>query len=459
METSPFRIIEHSIPGQHIRDHHHAIRGRQETALRLAIKQYIPVDRPDPIPEHAVTIIGAHGTGFPKEIYEPLWEDLYAQMKQHSIPLRAIWVADVSNQGASGVLNEDIQGDHTNWFDHSRDLLHMVNHFREEMTRPIIGVAHSMGCAQLVQLSIMHPRLLSTLILIEPVILDFAGRTARSPNPSRSAALRRDLWPSRAAAESALRKSLLRRWDPRAASRYLHFGLRELPTRLYPAVDTSTLPSLGDSSSSSSSNNNDNKNSPDPPIAQNPPPPPPTAVTLTTTKHHEAWSYSVPNLEPASAHLDPLLLPDWDTEFERPFRVSRPECQISMRNLPSVRPSVLWVFGGKSYLSPPAEQDKKVRLTGSGTGGSGGVADGKVEKAVLGTGSHMLVVEQVGWCAGTIAGWLGGWFKRYEKEERFWGGYQSKKSDGGEMLRLSEEGLEASVGDLGVERPRGKAKL
>ena len=48
-----------------------------------------------------------------QEIYEPLWEDLYAQMKQHSIPLRAIWVADVSNQGASGVLNEDIQGDHS----------------------------------------------------------------------------------------------------------------------------------------------------------------------------------------------------------------------------------------------------------------------------------------------------------------------------------------------------------
>ncbi|RAH75552.1 putative toxin biosynthesis protein [Aspergillus aculeatinus CBS 121060] len=450
METSPFHIIEHSIPGQHIRDHHHAIKGRQETALRLAIKQYIPVDRPGPIPEHAVTIIGAHGTGFPKEIYEPLWEDLYAQLKQHSIPLRAIWVADVSNQGASGVLNEDIQGDQTNWFDHSRDLLYMVNHFREEMTRPMIGVAHSMGCAQLVQLSIMHPRLLSTLILIEPVILDFASRTAGrspNPNPSRSAALRKDLWPSRAAAESALRKSLLRRWDPRAASRYLHFGLRELPTRLYPATTTPSTP--GDNSNNSS---NATEN------AQTPPPTPTKAVTLTTTKHHEAWSYSVPNLEPAAANLDPLLLPDWDSEFERPFRVSRPECQISMRNLPFVRPSVLWVFGGRSYLSPPAEQDKKLRLTGSGKGGSGGFREGKVEKAVLGSGSHMLVVEEVGWCAERMARWLGGWFARYEAEERFWGGYRSKKSEGGEMVRASEEGFEASVGDLGEERPKGMGR-
>jgi len=36
-----------------------------------------------------------------------------------------------------------------NWFDHSRDLLHMINHFRDSMLQPIMGIAHSMGCAQL----------------------------------------------------------------------------------------------------------------------------------------------------------------------------------------------------------------------------------------------------------------------------------------------------------------------
>ncbi|RAL10366.1 putative toxin biosynthesis protein [Aspergillus homomorphus CBS 101889] len=448
MSPSPFHVIEHSILGQHIRDHHHAIKGRQETALRLAIKQYIPADQPlDPVPENAVTIIGAHGTGFPKEVYEPLWEELYAQMKLASIPLRAIWVADVSNQGASGVLNEDIQGDHTHWFDHSRDLLHMVNHFRDQMSRPIIGVAHSMGCAQLVHLSIMHPRLFSTLILIEPVILDFAGRTAGSPNPSRSAALRKDLWPSRPAAEAALHKTLLRKWDPRAAARYMQYGLRNLPTRLYPDVDTNNITT---SSSPPHTAHDDTIVSA---ITSNPPA---SAVTLTTTKHHEAWSYSVPNLEPARAGLDYLLLPDWDAEFERPYMVSRPECQVSMHNLPFVRPSVLWVFGGRSYLSPPEEQEKKVSLTGSGTGGSGGVKEGMVQKAVLEKGSHMLVVENVEWCAKTAGAWLASWFRRYALEEQFWREYRSKKSEGGEMLRASKQGLEASLGPLGVERPKGK---
>ena len=32
------------------------------------------------------------------------------------------------------------------WLDHSRDLLHMVNHFRKEMSGPLIGIGHSMVC-------------------------------------------------------------------------------------------------------------------------------------------------------------------------------------------------------------------------------------------------------------------------------------------------------------------------
>ena len=35
------------------------------------------------------------------------------------------------------------------YFDHSRDLLHMVNTFRHEMPEPIIGIGHSMGALQL----------------------------------------------------------------------------------------------------------------------------------------------------------------------------------------------------------------------------------------------------------------------------------------------------------------------
>lgn len=35
------------------------------------------------------------------------------------------------------------------YWDYSRDLLHMVNEFRGDMTRPIVGLGHSMGGAYL----------------------------------------------------------------------------------------------------------------------------------------------------------------------------------------------------------------------------------------------------------------------------------------------------------------------
>lgn len=43
-----------------------------------------------------------------QETYEPLWDDLY---KASDLKIRAIWIADSSHQGASGVLNESLQGD------------------------------------------------------------------------------------------------------------------------------------------------------------------------------------------------------------------------------------------------------------------------------------------------------------------------------------------------------------
>lgn len=35
------------------------------------------------------------------------------------------------------------------WFDHGRDLLHLVNQFQDEISHPIIGIGHSMGGTQL----------------------------------------------------------------------------------------------------------------------------------------------------------------------------------------------------------------------------------------------------------------------------------------------------------------------
>ena len=117
----------------------------------------------------------------------------------------------------------------------------MVNHFREHMKRPLIGIGHSMGGNNLVNLSIMHPRLFTSLILIDPVI-------ARTPSaqgnfaPARLSAKRRDRWPSREAAAASFKRSkFYQTWDPRVLDLWIKYGLRNLPTLVYPIYPADTL--------------------------------------------------------------------------------------------------------------------------------------------------------------------------------------------------------------------------
>lgn len=65
MSTSLFHIHDHVLQGQHIRSYPNATLHEDEEVLKLAIKQYIPLDNPKP-QRGDITIIGAHANGFPK---------------------------------------------------------------------------------------------------------------------------------------------------------------------------------------------------------------------------------------------------------------------------------------------------------------------------------------------------------------------------------------------------------
>lgn len=60
-----YRILDHTIPGQHIREYPHATRSGQDSCINLAVKQYIPAYDQGPDPGD-VTIITGHANGFPK---------------------------------------------------------------------------------------------------------------------------------------------------------------------------------------------------------------------------------------------------------------------------------------------------------------------------------------------------------------------------------------------------------
>ena len=404
MSSHYFRSTTHTLPAQHIREYPHATAtaNTQEAVFKIAIKQYTPISNPHPAPND-ITIIAAHALGLPKELYEPLWDDLLAQSEKHGFGIRGIWIADSAHEGASGVLNEDLMGDDSNWFDHSRDLLHTINHFRDDMPRPIVGIGHSRGACEMVNLSLMHPRLLSTLVLIEPFI---QSEAPPGPNAAKFATMRPDIWPSREVAEQKFRQSkMYSGWDRRVLDRYLEHGLRNVPTALYPASVSF----------------------------------PPAAVTLKTSKHQEAWSYVRPNFEPRSDDLalERFLSPDTDPQAEGKLLTIRAEPGITSRNLPFLRPSVCYIFGKKSPMSSPQLQAQKMSRTGTGVGGSGGVPAGKVIKVEIEAG-HLVVMEAVDQCAGISAEWFGRWLGEWKDEEEMVKKRGSRKSERG-MMAVSEE--------------------
>ncbi|KAJ2979761.1 hypothetical protein NUW58_g7120 [Xylaria curta] len=229
MMAFPFEIIEHTIPAQHIREWPRATAVSQEDVLHIRIKQYRPIDNPHPQPGD-VTVIGAHGNGFPKEVYEPLWSDLHAESRKHGFRIRAIWVADVAHQGYSGLRNKHMLGNDPSWYDHARDLLHMVNVFRADMPRPVVGVGHSFGGSILTCLALMHRAPLRGPRLLDPVIHRSIHTVPTAVEMTRLSTVRRDTWPSWEAAAASFRRSrFYATWDPRVLDAWIAHAICETP--------------------------------------------------------------------------------------------------------------------------------------------------------------------------------------------------------------------------------------
>ena len=83
-----------------------------------------------------------------------------------------------------------------------------------------------------------------------------------------------------------------------------------------------------------------------------------------------------------------------------------PSATVTMARLPELRPEVLYLFGGKSVMSPLQKREDILRTTGTGLGGSGGVARGAVESQVLAEWGHLLPFESPNDCAEAIASYV-----------------------------------------------------
>ncbi|OJJ67267.1 hypothetical protein ASPBRDRAFT_136499 [Aspergillus brasiliensis CBS 101740] len=410
MSTEKFIITEHVVPGCHLREYPGSTIN-QEDVLHLHVKQYTPKSQAQPVPKDAVTIIAAHGAALPKELYEPLWDELLEQANTFNV--RSIWVADCASMGMSGLLNEDKLSMDCSWMDHARDLFLMINHFREQMPRPIVGVGHSFGGNIITNLAYLHPRLFTTLLLIEPVIqltpppMGFGTDATGAINFTLR---RKDIWPSREAALRANR-ALTEGWDPRCVARMAQYAFRELPTALYPDVDTVKVQFQSTTSSTSPSTT--------------------TPVTLTTTKYHDLLAQIRENFSARSPETGRISIPRATHADLDPLAafipMYRPEPRSVFLRLPSLRPSCLWVLGAATYLSLD-EMREGIKTCGTGVGGSGGIPEGRVREVTLPGLGHLMPFQAVRQVAEPCVAWLESEMARFREAERLWAEEQKGRS-------------------------------
>lgn len=303
--------------------------------------------------------------------------------------------------------------------DHPRDLFLMINHFREQMPRPIVGLGHSFGGnimfvpapspgrringnPKLIEfhstnLAYLHPRLLTTVLLIDPVIQltpPAMGFGTDAPGPINYTLRRSDVWPNR---EVALRanRALTKDWDPRCIDRMAQYGFRELPTRLYPDVDA--IKARFNSTE--------------------------TPVTLTTSKHQDLIGQIRENFgarDPATGRIaiDRATHADMDP-LAAFIPMYRPEPRSIFLRLPSLRPSCVWVLGGSTYLKLD-EIREGIKACGTGVGGSGGLPEGRVREVTLTGLGHLMPFQEVKKVAEPCVAWLEEEMERFRQAEKQW---------------------------------------
>jgi pimeloyl-ACP methyl ester carboxylesterase len=206
-----------------------------------------------------------HANGLHKETWEPTLEDLQAYSTS-AFSIEEVWLLDTFNQGDSGVINAPRLGQTADWVDVGRDAAQFIVNYLPPVDtakdlpyilpsqqlygtsprlnslgvpsmgrsfptwrgRHIILGGHSMGGAGSIVAATGIPGLLSGIICVDPVLSD---KEARSGPNAKGALVRKDTFPSRAAAlESWARNAqFFGKWDRRVLEAYAEHALKDMP--------------------------------------------------------------------------------------------------------------------------------------------------------------------------------------------------------------------------------------
>lgn len=206
----------------------------------------------------------------------------------------------------------------------------------------------------------------------------------------------------------------------------MRHGLRELPTELHPS---------------------DSKDG---------------RVTLSTSKHQELFTFLRPTYRDAPNESYTDIDSDQQAQHANCL-FYRSEPAHVFKRLGEIRPSVQYIFGGKSELSPLLEREAKMVKTGAGVGGSGGAEAERVKKVVLDCG-HLVPMERTNESAQIIAEHLGSEVERWQDERRVLQEHSAASSRHSQIAideRWSEEirRVQGGYKDAQTTRSTSKSKL
>ncbi len=163
---------------------------------------------------HGPALILAHCTGTLSRVWDPLVPAL--------LPKFHVYAHDTRGHGDSGKPAEPAA---YTWINTGRDLVAMIDALG--LPRPLLGVGHSAGAAQIAYAEWLRPGTFSKAVLIDPII--GPAELFRRDNPLAALSRkRRNVFESRAAARERWgARPPLGAWDPRALDAYVNFGLRD----------------------------------------------------------------------------------------------------------------------------------------------------------------------------------------------------------------------------------------
>jgi pimeloyl-ACP methyl ester carboxylesterase len=215
---------------------------------KLIAKRYIPTKQVEKS-EQGITLLTLTGMGVPKEMFEPMLEDLLPRLRKSGVKVEEIWAIDMPLSGQTAKVNS-VGYLYANEKDIVRDLLlfltaYLPIHPGEELpknleprkptgqaqqpTRRNLHIfAHSLGAQAAILASVHAPNIFSSLIVVDPAMIP-AGKIneamAKLPKEIFCLGLK-ESFPDRKAVETALRENKrTRNWDSRAIKAFTQHGV------------------------------------------------------------------------------------------------------------------------------------------------------------------------------------------------------------------------------------------